>query len=142
MSATVVIQPSAGPGFLVRAIWFVLIGWWLSALAIAAAYFAAITVIGLPLAFYVFNRIPMITTLRGRTQNYETTQVGETTLMRAKTIAQRPMWVRVVYFILVGWWLGAVWLAVAWFLSITIIGLPIAVLMYDRVGGIMTLLRY
>ena len=139
---TVVFQAGGGPGFLVRAIWFVLVGWWLSGLAIAVAYIAAVTIIGLPVAFYIFNRIPLITTLRGRTETMETTHVGETTLIRAKTIRQRSMWLRLVYFVLVGFWLGAIWLAVAWFLSVTIIGLPIAVLMYDRTGGIMTLLRY
>jgi hypothetical protein len=41
MNATnvnVIVQPrSSGPGFLVRAVWFVFIGWWLSAIATVLA---------------------------------------------------------------------------------------------------------
>ena len=35
--SVVIMQRSNGPGFLVRAIWFLFIGWWLSALAIGVA---------------------------------------------------------------------------------------------------------
>jgi uncharacterized membrane protein YccF (DUF307 family) len=131
-----------GPGCLVRVLWFVFVGWWLSGLAITAGYFAALTIVGLPLAFWIFNRVPAITTLRPRTRSYVTEQVGTTTLVRARTIPQRPLILRAIYFVLIGWWLGAVWLAIAWVASITIVGLPIAVLMYDRIGAVMTLLRY
>ena len=131
-----------GPGCLVRVLWFVFVGWWLSGLAITAGYFAALTIVGVPLAFWIFNRVPAITTLRPRTRSYVTEQVGTTTLVRARTIPQRPLILRAIYFVLIGWWLGAVWLAIAWVASITIVGLPIAVLMYDRIGAVMTLLRY
>ena len=131
-----------GPGCLVRVLWFVFVGWWLSGLAITAGYFAALTIVGVPLAFWIFNRVPAITTLRPRARSYVTEQVGTTTLVRARTIPQRPLILRAIYFVLIGWWLGAVWLAIAWVASITIVGLPIAVLMYDRIGAVMTLLRY
>ena len=140
-SQPIVIQ-SGGPGFLVRAIWFIFIGWWLSGLAIAVGYFAALTIVGLPLAFYIFNRIPSITTLRPRTQGVAVETVDGQTIVRASTIAQRPIWVRAIYFVLVGWWLGAVWLGVAWICSVLIVTLPVALLMYNRIGAVMTLLRY
>jgi uncharacterized membrane protein YccF (DUF307 family) len=48
----VIVQPQAsGPGFLVRAVWFVFIGWWLSAIATVLAYALCITIIGLPFGF-------------------------------------------------------------------------------------------
>lgn len=49
--------------FLVRAVYFLLVGWWLSGLWMAAAYVALISVVGLPLAFWVYGRIGAITTL-------------------------------------------------------------------------------
>ncbi len=54
-------QPQAS--FLVRAVWFLLIGWWLSGLWAGAAYVAAVTIIGLPIAFWIFYRLPAVTTL-------------------------------------------------------------------------------
>ena len=138
----VVAQSAGGPGCLVRGLWFIFVGWWLSGLAITLGYVLAVTIVGLPAAFWIFNRIPAIITLRRRTQTYVTEQVGDTTVVRAKTILQRSMWLRLVYFVVVGWWLGAIWLTVAWLLSVTIIGLPAGLLMYNRIGGVMTLLRY
>jgi uncharacterized membrane protein YccF (DUF307 family) len=49
--------------FLIRAIWFLLIGWWLSGLWAGAAYIAALTIIGLPISFWMYDRLPAVTTL-------------------------------------------------------------------------------
>jgi len=38
-----VIAPRQGPGFLARAVWFVLVGWWLTAVVIAVAYVLALS---------------------------------------------------------------------------------------------------
>ncbi len=51
--------------FIVRAIYFVLVGWWLSGIWLGAAWaIAGFTFgLGLPIAFWMFNRVPAITTL-------------------------------------------------------------------------------
>lgn len=61
-------QPS-GHGFVVRALWFLFVGWWLSGNVISLGGLAMVTVIGLPLAFWLFNRVPQAQTLRPRTMN-------------------------------------------------------------------------
>ena len=67
-SAPIVVQPPRRETSLVmRAVWFVFIGWWLSALAIGVAYFLCAIIIGLPLGFMIFNALPWILTLRDRT---------------------------------------------------------------------------
>lgn len=53
----------SGAHFAVRAVYFVLIGWWLSLLWMQLAWLAAATVIGLPLSFLMFERVAAITTL-------------------------------------------------------------------------------
>jgi len=47
--------------------------------------------------------------------------------------------VRVLYFIFIGLWLGLIWVLVAWFFNLTIIGLPIGLAMINRIPQIMTL---
>ncbi|MEA5077297.1 MAG: YccF domain-containing protein [Anaerolineaceae bacterium] len=47
--------------------------------------------------------------------------------------------VRGLYFIFVGSWLGAIWMLIAWFLNVTIIGLPLGLAMLNRLPQIMTL---
>jgi uncharacterized membrane protein YccF (DUF307 family) len=46
---------------------------------------------------------------------------------------------RLLWFILIGWWLGLIVSAVAWFLNVTIIGLPLGLWMINRLPTVMTL---
>ncbi len=138
----IVIAPPSGPGIGVRVIWYVFIGWWLTGLVILTAYLAAITVIGLPLTFYLVNRIPTALTLRPRTKTYAATDANGVTTLTAVNLEQRPMWQRALWFVFVGWWLGGLWMGLAYVLCLIVIGLPFGIMMFDRTGGIMTLHRH
>jgi uncharacterized membrane protein YccF (DUF307 family) len=138
----IVVTDRGGPGFLVRVIWYLFIGWWLSGLAILLGWALALTVVGLPLAFALFNRIPAIMTLRGRTVTYEATVKDGVTYLKGRNPDQRPLLIRAIWFVVVGWWLGLIWMLASWFISLLIITLPIGILMMNRIGGVMTLLRY
>jgi hypothetical protein len=150
----IVVAPPKGPGIGIRAVWFLLVGWWLAGLVITIAYICAVTVIGLPFAFYLFDRIPTVLTLRGRSQTYQATTSadGRTTYLNAVNIPQRPMWQRAIWFICIGWWFGAIWMSVAYvfcllacffcWLILPLGLLPLGLMMFDRTGGVMTLMRY
>lgn len=131
-----------GPGLLIRALWFVFIGWWLSAVAIGVAYFMCLIIIGLPVGFMIFNRLPVILTLRPRTETVITEVRDGVTYVSGGTVEQSPLWIRAIYFLLVGWWLGAIYLSIAWALCVILITLPIGLWLFNRVGAVMTLLRY
>ena len=138
-----VTAPRQGPGFLARAVWFLLIGWWLTAIMIAIAYVLALSILGLPFAFYLFNRIPAFLTLRGRSKTYQVeTAADGARYLTAANVEQRPMLMRAIWFILVGFWFGAIWMAVAYVLCVLIVTLPFGLAMFNRVGAVMTLLRY
>jgi uncharacterized membrane protein YccF (DUF307 family) len=142
--AVTVSQTKSGQGFFVRALWFILLGWWLSGIASALAWLVGLTIIGLPLTFWIFNRIPTVLTLRPRRQ---TTTVmvsadGSRIDVMHSSHPQPAFWKRALYFIFVGWWLSGLWIVVAWLLSVTILGLPLAIMMYNRLPAITTLHRY
>jgi uncharacterized membrane protein YccF (DUF307 family) len=49
--------------------------------------------------------------------------------------------VRLIYFVFIGWWFSLGWSLAAWFLCVTIIGLPLGVLMLNRLPNVTTLMR-
>jgi len=55
--------PAQNPPFLIRAIYFVLLGWWFSLLWAALAWLLCATIIGLPLGVLMLNALPKVTTL-------------------------------------------------------------------------------
>ncbi len=80
---TVTTAPS-GPHFLLRVVWYLLVGWWLTGISLAIGYLAGLTIIGLPLAFWIFNRTGTILTLRPRTPTTKTIANGGVTTVSRK----------------------------------------------------------
>jgi uncharacterized membrane protein YccF (DUF307 family) len=128
--------------FILRAIWFVCFGWWLSGLAIIFSALAFYFILTIPLGIWLLHRVPKIQTLRDRTREFQTHVVGNNVVIREGTISQRPFLQRAVWFVFVGWWLTTIWLVLAWLLSITIVLLPVSIMMIDRAPGLLTLQKY
>ena len=47
-----------------RSLWSLLVGWWLSALWVEAAYLLCLSIVGLPLGFWMFDRAPAVLSLQ------------------------------------------------------------------------------
>ena len=139
----VVIQMGGqGPGLLVRAIWFLFVGWWLGELAVLSAWVLNLLIITLPLGMYILNRLPQIFTLRSSTAHWQVERLGEgVTIVTAAEQPQRNFWWRVVYFVFVGWWLSFIWLELAWLAGLTLVLLPLSFWMFSKSAAITTLRR-
>ena len=48
---------------------------------------------------------------------------------------------RAIYFVLIGWWAALIWMIVAYLIWLTIIGIPIGIMMLNRLPEIYTLHR-
>jgi uncharacterized membrane protein YccF (DUF307 family) len=133
----------SGPGLLVRFVWWLFVGWWASGIVVALAWLALITIVGIPLGIYLINRLPTVLTLRPRSREWT---LGEDELGREVVSDRgRPQvaWpLRGVWFILVGWWASAIWMSLAWLVQLTVIGIPVALLMFNRTPFIASLYRY
>lgn len=132
----IVVQPHSGPNLLVRIAWFLLIGLWLGAVVSAVAWVLVVTVIGLPLGLWLLNRLPAVITLRPQEQRW---RLEDGVLRQGQP--QRPFWLRALYFLFIGWWFSAVWLAAAYACVVTVVLLPAAFWMYGRAGAVTTLYR-
>ncbi len=141
MGTTFVRQDHQLP-FLVRVLWFFLLGWHLTLYWILLAWLLNVTIIGLPLGVWMLNRVPLVLTLR-LPQSYTVGQVGDggQVTWRTQGVQQPNLLLRGVYFILIGWWFSLIWSLAAWLLCVSIIGLPIGVWMFNRLPKVTTLMN-
>ncbi|MEO7909185.1 MAG: YccF domain-containing protein, partial [Roseiflexaceae bacterium] len=102
------------------------------------AWVLCITIIGLPLGLFMLNRMPQVATLKPARANLLVTATGEMVYLN---VPQVPFLVRAIYFVLIGWWFSALWLAVAWALHVTIIGMLVGFWMFNRVPAVVSLAR-
>jgi uncharacterized membrane protein YccF (DUF307 family) len=137
----VIVQPSSGQSLLIRAVWFVFIGWWVGWFWAMTAWVLNMTIIGLPVGILMMNRLSAVATLKRTKRTLSATvEGGQVTLVETGP-EQQVWWIRAIFFVLVGWWLSFLWINVAYVLMLTIIGIPIAFTMFDYVAAVTTLRR-
>jgi len=142
MAAPAIVELKSGPHILVRIVWYLAVGWWLTGIVMGIAWLLAITVIGLPLTIYLVNRVPTVLTLRPRAQQFQlvTGADGVTRYQRLAT-EQSGLLVRLVYFLLVGWWASLAWTAVSYLLMLTVLAIPLGLMMVNRLPFVFSLHR-
>ncbi|WP_049890187.1 YccF domain-containing protein [Natronorubrum sulfidifaciens] len=117
---------------LVRALWFFAIGWWATPIVVNLAWALNVTIILAPLGIKLINLIPTVLTLA------EPRSFTDPELARG----QHSLVTRALYFVFIGWWLSFLWANLAALLAVTIIGLPVAIWMINRLPFITSLYRF
>src|SRR6056297_2014017 len=100
----------------VRALWFVLVGWWLTPIVVNLAWALNVTILLLPVGIKLINLVPTVLTLKEPRSRLEP----------GSGRSQHSLVVRAAYFVLVGWWLSWFWANVAAVFAVTVVGLPVA----------------
>ncbi|GAB4117589.1 MAG: hypothetical protein Fur005_36380 [Roseiflexaceae bacterium] len=136
--STQTINVSRSPNLLIRILYFFFFGLWFSGIWAAIAWVLCVTVIGLPLGLWMLNRLPQVSTLKAQQDTLVVTSTGEVYRNEAQ---QTPFLIRAIYFVLIGWWLSAIWISVAWALCASVIGILPGFWMINRVPGVITLAR-
>jgi uncharacterized membrane protein YccF (DUF307 family) len=138
-SPTLTIEPVREIPFILRVIWFFLIGWHVTGWWILIAWLLNLTIIGLPIGLWMIHRVPQVLTLKARPGAFISHENSD----QSKYIEPpaRPFVIRAIYFLLIGWWFSLLWASVGYLLSLTIIGLPIGLLMLNRLPQVTTLSR-
>ena len=100
------------------------------------------TVILLPLGLWMLNRVPQVLTLKPMPVEADVqVRAGDLVVVRTHGVRQHFWLWRLLYFVFVGSWLSFLWANAAWLLSVTIIGLPIGILMFNYLPTVTTLMR-
>ncbi len=128
--------------WLLRAVYFVFIGWWLTFLWIDVAWALNATVVLLPLGLWMINRVPQVLTLKPMpVEAVVGVRRGQAVIVRTRGVRQHFWLWRLLYFIFVGSWLSLLWANAAALLCVTIVGLPIGLPMFDYLPTVTTLMR-
>jgi uncharacterized membrane protein YccF (DUF307 family) len=135
VNQSIVYEQGSRPGCLIQLLWFAFVGWWFGLLWVSVAWFLNVTVIGMPIGAAMLNNVPMVIALRGR-RLVNVSSAGQVT-----GVTEIPFIIRAIYFVLIGWWLSATWMAVAYALCMTIILLPVGFWMFDLTPMIVSLKR-
>jgi uncharacterized membrane protein YccF (DUF307 family) len=117
--------------FLVRAVWFLFVGWWLTPIVVNLAWLCNATVVLIPVGITLINVVPTTLTLA---ESRDLSEEGGG--------AQHSLLVRAVYFVFVGWWLSFVWANVASAFAVSVIGLPVAIWMFNRLPYATSLYKF
>jgi uncharacterized membrane protein YccF (DUF307 family) len=141
--ATEYVDIPRGPGCLIQLLWFVFIGCWAEPIWVSVAWVFLVSIIGIPVGVWMLHRVPLVVALRDpREVRYRLRQMGKGAWVYEATGArQHPFLLRAIYFVLIGWWFSALWMALASFVCYTIIGLPIGIWMFDVVPALVSLQR-
>ena len=78
---------------------------------------------------WMLNRMPQVMTLRAAPPRPAP----------VSSASSAGLIVRIVYFLLIGWWVSLLWMQLAWLAALLVIGLPLSFQMFERVGTVMTL---
>jgi len=90
----------------------------------------------------MLNKLPKVIALRGNTMGQVVVEVGGGIVVATGAhMRQRNILLRVIYFVLIGWWLSALWMEAAYAQCATIIFMPVGFWMFDRVPALVSLRR-
>lgn len=136
------VQTRQTPGCLVQLLWFFFIGIWLGQIWMIAAWIMMITIIGIPVSISMLNMLPRVIALRepDRQVRYVHSAGGGCQGIEVRQ-PQVNIILRALYFLLIGWWLSAIWMETAYLLTSTIIFLPVGFWMFDQVPALVSLHR-
>ena len=134
-------------GLFVRALYFIFIGSWFGFIWLNIGFGLCALVVTLPLGLAMLNRLPKVLTLRSQGTS---TNVQMTSVMTAGSVTnvvnvnvggtkQVSFLIRALYFVFIGGWVGYIWACIGYGICLTVLGLPLGLMMLNRLPAVLTL---
>ena len=139
-SSVIHLNQNKKPHIVIRLLWIVFIGWWLSGIFYFVGAILTLLIITSPLGMVVLQKMGWAFSLYEESKDITIVNHGGMTTV---TDSSQETWtsflIRYIYFIFIGWWAGIICWGIASLFGLTIIGLPVTILIMDRLGKVMTL---
>lgn len=127
-------------GFLVRAVYYIFIGWWFGLFWALLSWVMYATVVGAPIGAMMLNKVPGAISLKARAKDIRVFEDESGYSARQVKKEQFAWWVRVLYYPL-GLVLSLIVIIVAWFLCTLLITLPLGIMLFNAVPAVASLSR-
>jgi uncharacterized membrane protein YccF (DUF307 family) len=127
-------------GIIVRALYFILIGWWWGLFVALFGWLVYATVIGAPLGAKILNAVPGAISLKARDRRLELRQTANGYEVVGAEVQQRRWWIRVLWYPF-GLVLSLFAILIGWLLCAFLITLPFGIMVFNKVPAIASLHR-
>lgn len=125
---------------IVRALYFLLVGWWFGLFVALLGWFLYATVIGAPLGIKVLNAVPGAISLKARAKDIKVFRDGDAYTVTQVKKGQRKWWIRVLWYPF-GLVFSLIAILLAWLLCAFLVTMPLGVMLFDKVPAIASLYR-
>jgi uncharacterized membrane protein YccF (DUF307 family) len=125
---------------IVRAIYFLLVGWWFGLIVAFFGWFLYATVIGAPLGIKVLNAVPGSISLHAREKDVKVFRDEDGYTVKQVRKEQRKWWVRVLWYPF-GLVLSFFAILLAWLLCVFLVTMPLGVMLFNKIPAIASLYR-
>jgi uncharacterized membrane protein YccF (DUF307 family) len=125
-------------GFIVRVLYFCLIGWWFGLFWALLSWGMYATIVLAPLGVVMLNKVPGAISLKAREKNITVIadESGYTVKQTAKE--QYPLWARILYYP-IGLIASLLAIFMGWILCILLITMPLGIVVFNWVPAIASL---
>jgi hypothetical protein len=127
-------------GFIIRALYFIFIGWWLGLAWSLLSWLVYATVIFAPVGAHMMNRIPGLISLKARQKEIKVETGADGTTVKQENLQQHNLLLRILYYPF-GLIFSLIAILAAWLLCCLIITMPLGIWLYGKVPWLASLHR-
>ncbi len=127
-------------GFIIRALYFIFIGWWLGLAWSLLSWLVYATVILAPVGAHMMNRVPGLISLKARQKEIRVETGADGTTVKQESLQQHNLLLRIIYYPF-GLIFSLITILAAWLLCCLIITMPLGIWLYGKVPWIASLHR-
>jgi uncharacterized membrane protein YccF (DUF307 family) len=127
-------------GFIIRALYFIFIGWWLGLAWALLSWLIYATVILAPVGAHMMNRIPGLISLKARRKEIRVESGDGVTTIQETGVEQHNLLLRIIYYPF-GLVFSLIAILLGWLLCCLIITMPLGIWLFGKVPFLASLHR-